>query len=291
MPAVNDFDTEEPATIEAPKPQPTNGKPLQVTKLCNDSIMLFNANCFDVLPHLRANTVDMVFADLPYGTTKCKWDIVLPFEPLWADLLRIGLDTTPFVFTGGEPFSSLLRLSQVDIYRYDWYWQKDKGANFLFGNKQPLKIIETVSVFYRKQPVYNPQKEINPRGISKRHLSPNPSKISQNVRDIMGETWRETEMGETQNYHGANYEPDKLLPKSLIYFAREQRGKKHPTQKPIELLEYLIRTYTNEGDLVLDPTMGSGTTAVACKHLKRRCIGIEMDRAYFDIAVQRVINE
>ena len=154
----------------------------------------------------------------------------------------------------------------------------------------PLKVIEVISVFYSALPTYNPQKEINPKGISKRHLSPNPSKISKNVKEVMGSSWKETEMDETQNYHGKNYEADKLLPKQLIYFSREQRGKVHPTQKPVALLEYLVKTYTLEGETVLDNTMGSGSTGIACKNLNRNFIGIELDPDYFKIAEKR-INE
>jgi site-specific DNA-methyltransferase (adenine-specific) len=143
-------------------------------------------------------------------------------------------------------------------------------------------------VFYSSQPTYNPQKEINPRGISKRHLSPNPSKITNNVRDVMGASWKETQLDETQNYHGKNYEPDKLLPKQLVYFAREQRGKLHPTQKPVALFEYLVRTYTNEGDTVLDTCAGSGTTGVACINTGRKYILIEKDAGYCEIIRQRI---
>lgn len=256
-----------------------------------NDITLIHGDCLEVLSKIKAGVVDMVFADLPYGTTKCKWDVIISFDLLWKQFRRITNDNAAMLLTGTEPFSSSLRLSCLDLYRYDWYWQKDKGANFLFGNKQPLKVIETISTFYAAQPIYNPQKELNPRGTSKRHLSRNPAKISKNVKDVMGDGWKETVMDETQNYSGKDYEPDKLLPKQLVYFAREQRNKYHPTQKPVELLEYLIKTYTNENDVVLDPTMGSGTTAVACRNLNRRCIGIELNKEYFDIAVKRVNGE
>jgi site-specific DNA-methyltransferase (adenine-specific) len=165
-------------------------------------------------------------------------------------------------------------LSNLAAYKYDWYWQKDKAANFLFGNRMPLKIVEVISVFYSMQPTYNPQKTVNPKGASVRHLHKNPSKISKNVKDVMGGSWRETAMDSTQNYHGKNYEPDKLLPKQLVYFAREQRGKVHPTQKPVALLEYLVRTYTNEGDTVLDNCMGSGTLHQYWPQLRRHRIGL-----------------
>jgi site-specific DNA-methyltransferase (adenine-specific) len=251
---------------------------------------LFNADCMDIMPLIPDNSIDMILCDLPYGTTKCKWDVVIPFDRLWEQYNRIAKPNSCIALFGNEPFSSALRLSNLSAYRYDWYWQKDKAANFLFGNKMPLKVIEIISVFYSALPTYNPQKETNPKGISKRHLSPNPSKISKNVKEVMGDSWKETEMDETQNYHGKNYEADKLLPKQLIYFSREQRGKVHPTQKPVTLAEYLIKTYTKENETVLDNCMGSGTTGVACKNLNRKFIGIELDPKYFEIAKARVFG-
>jgi DNA modification methylase len=253
-------------------------------------IELIQGDCLEKMKDIPDGSIDVVLCDLPYGTTKCKWDVVIPFDKLWKQYNRVAKPNGCIALFGNEPFSSALRLSNLFAYRYDWYWQKDKAANFLFGNKMPLKVIEVISVFYSALPTYNPQKEINPKGVSKRHLSPNPSKISKNVKEVMGDSWKETQMDETQNYHGKNYEADKLLPKQLIYFSREQRGKVHPTQKPVALMEYLIKTYTNEGDTVLDNCMGSGTTGVACKNLNRNFIGIELDSEYFKIAEKR-INE
>ena len=253
-------------------------------------IELIQGDCLEIMSSIPDKSIDMILCDLPYGTTKCKWDVVIPFDKLWEQYNRVVKPNGGIALFGNEPFSSALRLSNLFAYRYDWYWQKDKAANFLFGNKMPLKVIEVISVFYSALPTYNPQKEINPKGVSKKHLSHNPSKISKNVKEIMGGSWKETEMDETQNYHGKHYEADKLLPKQLVYFSREQRGKVHPTQKPVALAEYLIKTYTNEGDLVLDNCMGSGTTGVACKNLNRNFIGIEKDPEYFKNAEKR-INE
>jgi len=230
----------------------------------------------------------MILCDLPYGTTACKWDTVIPLEPLWAQYKRIIKDNGAIVLTASQPFTSALVMSNIKMFKYDWYWEKDKGANFMFGNKMPLKNIETVSVFYNNQPTYNPQKTINPAGVSRRHLYKNPSKITKNVRDVMGDNWKETELDDTQNYHGKDYEPDKLLPKQLIYFAREQKRKTHPTQKPVALGRYLIRTYTNEGDLILDNTCGSGSFLVAAMLEKRNFIGIEKEEEYCEIARRRV---
>lgn len=251
---------------------------------------LIYGNCLDVMNELCDCSIDMVLCDLPYGTTACKWDVVIPFAPLWDCYRRLVKPNGAILLFGTEPFSSYLRLSNIEMFRYDWYWEKDKGANWMFGNKMPLKTFEVVSVFYEKQPVYNPQKVINPKGVSTRHLHKNPSKITDNVRDVMGDSWKETEMVDGENYHGKNYEPDKLLPRQSIYFAREQRGKVHPTQKPVALLEYLIRTYTNTGDVVLDNSMGSGSTGVACVNTERNFVGIEINKHYFDLANRR-INE
>ena len=232
----------------------------------------------------------MVLTDPPYGTTACKWDTVIPFEPMWAQLKRITKPNGAIVLFGTEPFSSAMRMTSVKDFRYDWIWEKDKGANWMFGNKQPLKVHEIASVFYTNQPTYIPQKTTNPNGVSKRHLSKNPSKITKNVKSVMGDGWKETTMDETENYHGKDYEPSKLLPRSIQKFSRESKGKLHPTQKPVALMEYLIRTYTNAGETVLDFTMGSGTTGVACKNLGRSFIGIEMDADYFAIASARIAN-
>ena len=251
-------------------------------------VQLIKGDCLVEMKSIPDKSMDMILCDLPYGTTACKWDNVIPFEPLWEQYKRVIKDNGAIVLFGSEPFSSYLRMSNIKQYKYDWYWEKDKAANWMFGNKMPLKTFETVSVFYERQPTYNPQKTINPAGVSKRHLYKNPSKITDNVRAVMGGEWKETEMDATGNYHGRTYEPDKLLPRQSIYFAREQRGKQHPTQKPVALLEYLIKTYTNEGETVLDNCMGSGSTGIACVNINRSFIGIEMDDKYFEIASKRI---
>ena len=253
-------------------------------------MQLIHGDCLEKMKDIPDGSVDMILCDLPYGTTACKWDVIIPFEPLWEQYKRVIKCNGAVVLFGTEPFSSYLRMSNMEQYRYDWYWEKDKAANWMFGNKMPLKTFETVSVFYESQPTYNPQKIVNPAGVSKRHLYKNPSKITDNVKAVMGDGWKETEMDETGNYHGKTYEPDKLLPRQSIYFAREQKGKQHPTQKPVALLEYLIKTYTLEGETVLDNTMGSGSTGVACINTGRNFIGIEKDEGYFKIAKNRIAD-
>lgn len=249
---------------------------------------IYLGDCLSVMQEIEDKSVDLILCDLPYGTTKCKWDIIIPFEKLWEQYNRIVKDNAAILLFGNEPFSSYLRISNIEQYRYDWYWQKDKAANFLFGNKMPLKNIEIISCFYSKQPTYNPQKEIRKDGIHKGSFYKNPAKISNNVKEIMGDSWKETEMDSKQNYSGKNYEPDKLLPKQLVYFAKDQRGKLHPTQKPVSLLEYLIKTYTNDNAIVLDNCCGSGSTCLAAKNLNRQFIGIEKEKAYYDIARKRL---
>lgn len=251
-------------------------------------IDLRQGDCLELLKDIPDGSVDLILTDPPYGTTKCKWDSVIDLDLMWVELKRIIKTNGAIILFGGEPFSSALRMSNVNQYRYDWIWEKDKGANWMFGNKQPLKVQENICVFYSKQPTYNPQKTINPKGESKSHLSKNPSKITKNVKDVMGDGWKETKMDDSENYHGKNYDPKMLLPRSIQKFKREAKGKVHPTQKPVALLEYLIKTYTQESETVLDFTMGSGSTGVAAINTNRKFIGIELDPDYFKIAEERI---
>lgn len=254
---------------------------LELNKLYNKDFLL---GCNDI----DDKSIDLILVDPPYGTTKCSWDIIIPFEKMWQCYNRIIKDNGAILIFGTEPFSSSLRLSNLNMYRYDWYWNKGRAANFLFMNRQPGKIIETISVFYKKQPTYNPQKRINPKGPSKRHLSPNPSKISRNVKDLMGsESDRGLSECENQNFHGKNYEPDKLLPNNILEFTKPTK-RLHPTEKPISLLEYLIKTYTNENNVVLDTCAGSASTLVATKNLNRKFIGFETNAEYFQSACDRI---
>ena len=250
-------------------------------------IKIIHGDCLEIMPTLADKSINMILCDLPYGTTACKWDTIIPFELLWAQYKRLIKDNCAIVLTASQPFTSALVMSNIKMFKYCWEWKKDKAANWMFGNKMPLKIFEDIAVFYESQPTYNPQKRINPEGVSTRHLYKNPSKITKNVRQVMGDDWKETVLDDTQNYHGSSYEPDKLLPTTELYFAREQRGKQHPTQKPVALFEYLIRTYTNEGDTVLDNCAGSGTTAIACLNTNRNAILIEKDEDYYKAALDR----
>lgn len=253
-----------------------------------DHNKIYFGDCLEVMSDIDDNSIDLILTDLPFGTTKCKWDIIIPFDQLWTQYERIIKDNGAILLFGIEPFSSHLRLSNIKIYRYDWYWNKKRAANFLFMNKMPGKIIETISVFYKKQPKYFPQKRPNPLGTSTRHLHKNPSKISNHLVEMVGQDNYPLD-STTQNFSGKNYEPDKLLPNSLVEYVKDTK-RLHPTQKPIGLCEYLIKTYTEENDLILDSCCGSGTTGVAAHNLNRQWIMIENNQQYFDVATKRMEN-
>ena len=219
-------------------------------------------------------SIDMILCDLPYGTTACKWDVVIPFEPLWEQYKRIIKDRGAIVLFGSEPFSSYLRMSNIKNYKYDWVWEKTVASNFALARKQPLKKHENILVFYKKQPTYNPQMEKGKPYVDNRCVG---------VRNASVGTENNLKRVSINNI-GERY------PSSVKNFSNGNNKNVHPTQKPIPLMEYLIKTYTNEGDTVLDFTMGSGTTGVACMKTNRKFIGIELDENYFNIASKR-INE
>ena len=235
---------------------------------------LFNGDCLEVMQQIANNSVDAIICDLPYGTTKCAWDVVIPFEDLWEHYLRISKPTTPIILFGQEPFSSLLRLSNLPMYKYDIYWEKERLSNITQVKKRPGKVIETISVFYQQQPTYNPQ-------MVKYDGKP----ISNSVKNgVLGKLC-DTSKHKVNPYHETGYR----YPTQLWKYKRDiQTEHLHETQKPVALLEALVKTYTNEGDVVLDNCMGSGTTGVACKKHKREFIGIELNTNYYQIAVDRI---
>lgn len=240
------------------------------------TIDLFNADCLEIMGHLIPdNSIDLILCDLPYGTTQNAWDSILPLKKLWDEYVRITKETAPIMLTAAQPFTSALVSSNFPLFKYEWVWEKTSSTNYLNAKKQPLRAHEAVLVFYRKQPVYNPQKTFgHARKISTAHHKRNSVK--------------------TTNYgvHGlTTYDSTERYPRDIIVFALDkQKSALHPTQKPVALMEYLIKTYTNEGMMVLDNCMGSGTTGVAAKKLNRNFIGIEKDPEYFKIAEAR-INE
>tara|TARA_R110002012_G_scaffold91424_4_gene222634 strand:- start:3585 stop:4304 length:720 start_codon:yes stop_codon:yes gene_type:complete len=235
-------------------------------------------DCLELMKDIPDGSVDMVLTDPPYGTTACKWDSIIPFEPMWEQLKRIIKPNGAIALFGSEPFSSLLRCSNMAQFKYDWIWHKDKATNHLNAKKQPMRKCELISVFYKKQANYNPQL------IAKdpRNIRP-PKKIALQS-SVYGK-----EKGKL-----IRSIPDNMgYPNECLFFngkSGKQKEQYHPTQKPVALMEYLISTYTNEGEVVLDFTMGSGTTGVACKNLNRKFIGIELDENYFNIAKDRILN-
>ena len=226
-------------------------------------------DCLERMKEIDDGSVDAVIADPPYGTTACKWDSVIPLEPMWAQLKRVIKPNGAIVLFGSQPFTSVLVMSNLKWFKYCWVWEKGMPSNPKLAKKQPLKTHEDIVVFSPKPHAYYPQGLVEiPREKRKIH-KPEPNKLGHCVRKPYTQTH-------------TNY------PKSIVS-VKPERGI-HPTQKPVALMEYLIRTYTNEGETVLDNCMGSGTTGVACKNLNRNFIGIELDQTYFDIATKRINN-
>ena len=225
-------------------------------------------DCLEKMKAIAAGSVDMVLADPPYGMTQCKWDSVIPLEPMWEQLRRVIKPNGAIVMTASQPFTTTLIASNMKMFRYCWVWDKKKGGNIMSLKWQPYKIHEDIVVF------------------SQRPVNYYPIKTPQKERT--GKTYSVGEANGIQNYGDERKYKDKH-PKSIIEASNaNQRGKVHPTQKPIALMEYLIKTYTNEGETVLDFVMGSGTTGVACKKLNRNFIGIEQLEKYFKIAQDRI---
>jgi len=233
---------------------------------------IIHGDCLEVMKRIPDKSVNMVLCDLPYGTTQCKWDTVIPFTPLWEQYRRLCRGA--IVLTGSEPFSSLLRVSNLDLFKYDWIWEKSKATGHLDANRRPLKKHEIISVFGNLD-IYNPQGLI---------VKDKPT-ISKGNRGKKGE-------GSSGECYGlANKDAVQThsnYPKSIIPFNVDMKAEFHPTQKPVALFEYLIRTYTNPGDTVLDNCIGSGTTAIACLNTGRNFIGIEKEEKYWKIAEERV---
>ena len=232
-------------------------------------IDLRQGDCLELMKDIPDGSVDAIITDPPYGTTACKWDSVIPFEPMWEQLNRIIKPNGAIVLFGSEPFSSALRMSNIKNYKYDWVWDKNKGSNYATAKKMPLKTHEIISVF---------QQKINYFPQMRKGKMRNKKSYSKG-----GGVYGNLKTDNKDNYN------DDYFPTSILKFSNaSQKGKVHPTQKPVDLLEYLIKTYTNDGETVLDFTMGSGSTGVAAKNLNRNFIGIELDEEYFEIAKKRI---
>ena len=230
---------------------------------------LMHGDCLEWMKEIPDGSVDMVLADPPYGTTACKWDTVIDLPLMWEQLRRIIKPNGAIVMTACQPFTSALVMSNPRMFKYDWCWQKPKGTGHLNAKKMPMRDKEDILVFYLKQPTYRPQ--VSTGGA-------------------FGKKTGSKQQSGTTRKHGGQRSVNcgTRQPKQVLKFDTVGRGGFHPTQKPVALMEYLVRTYTHEGETVLDFTMGCGTTGVAAKNLGRKFIGIELDQGYFDIAVKRI---
>ena len=237
-----------------------------------ESDKIYNMDCLEGMKLIPDGSIDAIICDLPYGTTANKWDSIIPFDQLWEQYKRIVKPNAPIVLFGSEPFSTLLRMSNLDWYKYDWIWEKDRPSNFMLAKYQALKVHEIVSIFYKSAGTYNPQ------GLR-------PCNKKNSGYSAGGGT------NISSSYDGTKYTQEfENYPTSILKFDVERDGF-HPTQKPVDLLRYRICTYSNEGDTILDNCMGSGTTAVACIKEKRHFIGFELNKEYFDKACKRIDAE
>lgn len=237
-------------------------------------VQLLPGDCLEVMKSIPDSSIDMILADLPYGTTACKWDSVIPFPPLWEQYERVIRKNGAFVLTATQPFSSALVLSNPTAFRYEWIWHKVQATGPLNAKRQPLRACESVLVFYRAHPTYNPQLTVG-RPISRTPGVAKPAQVWGGARRL-------------ERSSGTTRQPTTLI--TISQGRSPSSPTVHPTQKPVALMEYLIRTYTREGETVLDNTMGSGTTGVACVNTARNFIGIELDAAYFAIAEKRIAD-
>lgn len=247
---------------------------------------LYNGDCFEYFKTLDDQSIDLVFTDLPYGTTNCKWDTVIDLDLMWSELDRLVKDNTPILFTASQPFTSALVSSNYEWFRHEWIYQKIAGSNFAQAKYQPMKEHESVLVFGRKKPNYYPIKEER-RGSGSQRAK---YKYSDRSRKAVGEFI-------SSGINEGTYNPKKdsgneklRYPSSVQLFNNRAKGDRglHPTQKPLAMVEYFIKTYSNEWDNVLDFTFGSGTTALACLNLNRYFYGSETDKEYYDIAIDRL---
>lgn len=235
-------------------------------------IKLIQGDCLEKFPMIEDKSINLVLTDLPYQITSNKWDTLIPFDDMWSNVLRVGKDNAIYAFTASQPFTSMLVMSNLDMFKHEWIWQKNRGSNFANTVREPFKEHEEVLIFSKGKWTYNKQmQERAESGKGRIKYDFNKVASSDNYREFT----------RVQNT------PQELRVPSSVQKFNTETGK-HPTQKPVALMEYLIKTYTNEGDTVLDFTMGSGTTGVACANLKRNFIGIEKDPKYFEIACERI---
>jgi len=245
-------------------------------------LKLFNGDCLEVMKELPDNSIDFILTDPPYGIIESKWDNIIPYNLMWQQLKRIRKDNIAIALFGSEPFSSHLRLSNLDEYKYDWYWEKNKASNFFNSKIMPLKIIENILVFSKGK--------LSNHKTAKNILNyyPQNLKVINEVRTKFRGKTNENLLQRPSMNSDTFVAKYKNYPKNLLKYNIENKNRTHPTQKPVALLEYLIKTYTKENQVVLDFTMGSGSTGVACVNTNRDFIGIELDKEYFNIAKDRI---
>lgn len=238
---------------------------------------LFQGDCLEIMPLIPDKSVQLILADLPYGTTACKWDSIIPLELLWKEYKRIITDSGVIVLTASQPFTTKLISSNYEMFKYEWIWEKENATGFQLANVMPLKTHENILVFSKGYTYPN----------SKNKIAYHPQGLIENIK-------KRSKRGNKGNYltesgcKNDEYVPKfKGYPKSILKINTERKKGNHPTQKPLELMKYLIKTYSNDGDVVLDNTMGSGTTCLAAKELNRKFIGIEKEPKYYEIACQR----
>lgn len=239
-------------------------------------IDLKQGNCLELMKEIPSHSIDMILCDLPYGTTACKWDIIIPFEPLWEEYKRIIKNNGAIALFGKQPFTSFLIQSNLPWWRYELIWEKEKGTDFGNANRKPLNAHESIQIFYNKQPTYNKQ------------MLPGQPYTKKNYRNN-----DEEDLNFKSDNSGVWVNKGERTPITVLKFARDNIHKGtnlHPTQKPVKLLEWLIKSYTNENELVLDNCMGSGSTGVACINTNRNFIGYELEPNYFEIAQNRINN-
>lgn len=233
---------------------------------------IYNEDCMEGMKRISDESIDAIICDLPYGTTGCSWDSILPFEQLWQQYNRVIKPTGAIVLFGAEPFSTALRMSNFKDYKYDWYWEKNTATGFTFAKYQPMRSIETISIFSKGTPCYYPQGLIS---VPEKYATKRKrAEREDSVYNIVGKE------SYTQEYTG--------YPNNVLKFAKESKFCFHPTQKPVALLEYLVKTYTKAGETILDSCMGSGTTAIACINLDRHFIGFEQEKKYYEQSLKRI---
>lgn len=250
--------------------------------------IIYNEDCLEGMKRIDDKSIDMILCDLPYGTTACKWDSIISLDKLWEQYERIISNNGAIVLFGSEPFSSYLRISKIQLYKYDWIWEKGRASGFVHAKNKPLKAHETISVFSKGTTVHKSQSKN--RMFYEPIMSegkPYIKKITQVNTGKLNHIPSESNLqfvGTVNKNDGVRY------PRSVLKFSMHNVGNIHPTQKPVDLCEYLIKTYTNENEVVLDNCMGSGTTAIACINTNRKYIGFEKDTTYFNLANERIIS-